>query len=140
MEICRTPVLSSTPILSRHKGGIVFSPRPGQTVLKPIMFGKLYRHLNTISKLSEYFLKSLSSFARVRYISNPKDDFVSMLSMTWQAAVSTQQGPSSPSIKDDKSPCANATLWKEGLHGREKENAVTRQRRAGRKAGDHSDT
>ncbi|ROL23534.1 hypothetical protein DPX16_18802 [Anabarilius grahami] len=40
MEICRTPVLSSTPILSCHKGGIVFSPRPGQTVLKPIMFGK----------------------------------------------------------------------------------------------------
>lgn len=34
------------------------------------------------------------------------------------------------SIKDDKSPCANATLWKEGLHGGEKESAVTRQQRA----------
>lgn len=39
VEICRTPVLSSTPILKCHKGGIVFGPRPEQTVLEPIMFG-----------------------------------------------------------------------------------------------------
>lgn len=39
VEICWTPVLSSTPILKCHKGGIVFGPRPEQTVLEPIMFG-----------------------------------------------------------------------------------------------------
>lgn len=40
-DSCWTPVLSSTPILCHHKGGIVFGRRPGQTVLEPIMFGKV---------------------------------------------------------------------------------------------------